>query len=191
MNEEKIDFLEAAAYLLSGPMEEGRYDAIQPLPAEVEAAINLLIERTRYGQGSLEVLNFIALPILTARMAGLRHPVLTAILVGEDYGVLAVEDVSHDSEASAHLHEDVACRCLAYKAKSVILGRNFISDSILHLQALPFVVRTVRRTLKCLDVALQDVLLVRAGAAPWPMLPQGPDGDPELPGFIRSWKFER
>ena len=188
MNEDRIDFQEAAAYLLSGPMGEGRFDASQPMPVEVEAAINLLVERTQYGQGSLEVLKYVASPILTARMAGLRHPVLTAILIGEGYGVLAVEDVCHDSDPSANLHEDVACRCLAHNAKGVILGRNFISNSILHLQALPIVVHKVCRTLECLGIVLQDVILVRVGAAPWPMLPQGPGGDPELQGFIRSWK---
>ena len=45
MNEDRIGFQEATAYLMSGPMGEGRFDASQPMPVEVEAAINLLVER--------------------------------------------------------------------------------------------------------------------------------------------------
>lgn len=68
------------------------------------------------------------------------------------------------------------------------LGRKFTSDSILHLQALPFVVRKARRTLESLDMTLQDVILIRSGANPWSMLADSPDGEPVLPRFIRNWK---
>ena len=121
-------------------------------------------------------------------MAGLRHPVLTAILVGEKYEILSIEDLSWASEAPKSLDEDLACRCLAHRTKGVILGRNFTSDSILHLQALPFVVRKARRTLESLDMTLQDVIIIRSGADPWSMLADSPDGEPVLPKFIRNWK---
>ena len=44
--------------------------------------------------------------------------------------------------------------------------------------------------LKCLDMTLLDVILVRADATPWSMLPDGQDGDPVLPGFIRIWELD-